>query len=66
MMIKMNLNSYEAKVLGKEMYLLIAKIHNMTTGKHTYARRKAFEKDIKNMVQIQLRINESKKKRKED
>lgn len=42
----MNIYSYEAKVLGKDVYISIAKKHNLFTQKHTKGRLKAFKCDI--------------------
>ena len=52
----MNLNSYEAKVLGKEYYLEIAKRHNLLTQKHTYGRLKEFKKEIKFAMKEMIRL----------
>ena len=48
----MNLNSYEAKVIGKEIYLDIAKRNNMLTKKWTYGRYKQFKKEIREAMNI--------------
>ena len=47
----MNLNSYEAKVLGKEVYLYVAKKHNLTTKKWTLGRFKEFKKEIRDLME---------------
>lgn len=52
----MNLNSYEAKVLGKEYYLDIAKRHNLLTKKWTYGRLKEFNKEIKEAVKNKIML----------
>lgn len=52
----MNLNSYEAKVLGREYYLNIAKRHNLLTQKHTYGRLKEFKKEIKYAMKEMIRL----------
>lgn len=54
----MNLNSYEAKVLGKERYLYIAQKHNLTTQKWTKGRLNEFRKEIKKAVNEQLEKGE--------
>ena len=50
----MNLNSYEAKVLGRDVYLWIAKRHNLLTQKWTYGRLNEFRKEIKQRVKEKL------------
>ena len=46
----MDLNSYEAKVLGKDLYLATAKKHNLTTKKWTLGRLREFQKEIKELM----------------
>lgn len=42
----LNLNSYEAKVIGIDKYKEIARKHNLFTKEWTYGRLKEFTKDI--------------------
>lgn len=53
----LNLNSYEAKVLGRKRYIELAKDYNLTTKKWTYGRLKDFKKAVKNIL-----IDEKKQK----
>ena len=57
----MNLNSYEAKVLGKDLYLAIAKRYNLTTKKWTIGRLKPFKEEIKE--ELKEKLKHKKKKR---
>lgn len=50
----MNLDGYEAKVLGRNNYLEVAKKHNLTTQKWTLGRLKEFKKEIKEMMNSKL------------
>ena len=50
----MNLDSYEARVLGIDVYLWVAKRHNLTTQKWTIGRLKEFKKEIKERVKVKL------------
>lgn len=43
----MNLDGYEARVLGRDLYLALAKKHNLTTQKWTLGRLKEFKNDVK-------------------
>ena len=43
----MNLNSYEAKILGKDYYKDIARSHGLFTKKWTYARMKEFYQEVR-------------------
>lgn len=52
----MNLNSYEAKVLGKELYLDIARQNNLLTKKWTIGRYRQFKKDIKAAMDNHVRL----------
>ena len=52
----MNLNEYEAKVLGKELYLAIAKKNNLLTKKWTIGRYKQFKKEIKEAIENKVRL----------
>ncbi len=52
----MNLNSYEAKVLGKELYLDIARRNNLLTQKWTIGRCRQFKKDIKEAMDNKVRL----------
>ena len=52
----MNLNSYEAKVLGKPLYLEIAKRNNLATKTWTIGRYKQFKKDIKKAIKDMIRL----------
>lgn len=52
----MNLNSYEAKVLGKELYLDIARKNNLLTKKWTIGRYRQFKKDIKTAMDNHVRL----------
>lgn len=52
----MNLNGYEAKVLGKEFYLSIAKKNNLLTKKWTIGRYKQFKKEIKEAIENKVRL----------
>ena len=59
----MNLNSYEAKVLGEAVYLDVAKKHNLTTKKHTIGRLKEFKKEIKYLMELATKIFKNGKKK---
>lgn len=60
----MNLNSYEAKVLGKAVYLDVAKRHNMLTKKWTIGRYREFKKAIRELMElVPKRLKKGKKRR---
>ena len=46
----MNLNSYEAKVVGKDNYIYLAKRCNLFTKKWTIGRYKYFKEQLKAMM----------------
>jgi len=58
-----NLNSYEAKVIGKEKYKSIAKECNLFTKKWTISRYKEFKKMIKNEMDKHKKLFSKKYKR---
>lgn len=60
----MNLNSYEAKVIGIERYKEIAKKCNLFTKKWTLDRFKRFKKLIKEEMNTQRKLFSKKYKRK--
>lgn len=60
----MNLNSYEAKVIGIERYNEIAKECNLFTKKWTLDRFKRFKKLIKEEMNTQRKLFSKKYKRK--
>ena len=52
----MNLNGYESKILGRDLYLAIAKKNNLTTKKWTIGRYKQFKKEIKEAIENKVRL----------
>ena len=50
----LNLNSYEAKVIGIDRYKEIARRHNLFTKEWTYGRLKEFTKDINEELEDKL------------
>lgn len=58
----MNLNGYEAKVLGRDLYLAIAKRHGLITKKWTIGRLKPFKEEIKELVKERLAKRKFRKK----
>ena len=53
----MNINSYEAKVIGQKLYITIAKKYNLFTQKWTIGRLKPFKEEIKNLLKQKLAKN---------
>lgn len=51
----LNLDSYEAKVIGIDRYKEIARRHNLFTKKWTYGRLKEFTKDINEELDSKLK-----------
>lgn len=60
----MNLNSYEAKIIGIDRYKEIAKECNLFTKKWTLDRFKRFKKIIKEEMNTQRKLFSKKYKRK--
>lgn len=52
----MNLNGYEAKILGRDLYLAIAKKNSLLTKKWTIGRYKQFKKEIKEAMDNKVRL----------
>lgn len=46
----MNPNGYEARVLGKGLYMAIARRHNLTTKKWTRGRLKEFKQEVQYFI----------------
>lgn len=56
----MNLNSYEAKVIGIENYKDIARRHGLFTKKWTYGRMKEFYKEVREVMKDKTQNNKIK------
>ncbi len=52
----MNLNSYEAKILGLDYYKDIARRHGLFNKKWTYGRMKAFYEEVKQAMKDNVRL----------
>lgn len=62
----LNFDGYEAKVLGREQYLTIAKKHNLCTKTWTMGRVKEFKRDLKEAMESALNRRKSIFKRLKD
>lgn len=60
----MNLDGFEARVLGRDLYLAIAKQHGLLTKKWTIGRLKPFKEEIKELVKEKLSKGKLRKKSK--
>lgn len=47
----LNLNGYEARIIGEEQYKELARKHNLFTQKHTLGRLKEFTIDVNNAME---------------
>lgn len=52
----MNLNSYEAKVIGIDYYKDIARRHGLFTKKWTYGRMKEFYKEVRQAMKDKVML----------
>lgn len=55
----LNLDGYEAKIIGIDRYKEIARKHNLFTKKWTYGRLKEFTKDINEELEEKLKKKKS-------